>query len=748
MSVRKIHKDRITQIALLDLLRKKMVPSVSTINLTVKDLLRIKAFDANGNRADKDLNLTYPLTPQLYKDFTSFEHSSAENFNKLTARLYSDLDTLYDSMLHIEKQNLGQIEADLIRMGGIERKVRDLISNANRLLLLTEETEGLLSVVGDDFVTTGKTDQSRTNAIIDIKGGVIHSNVINPDAVINRVLDLGRMTPDDFIVSFRSEDGALLTRSGGNDLENMTRDRETPWFISLSQPAASDSPVIVEVTLDMLKVGRPFITTTKISLEPFLQINSLVLLIQHSQDGASWQELPVEEPIRTITGPTAYVFKETSFRFLKVFLLKKIHDRESDDGTKYYDIGIRSIQLWEMGSEFMEESEFYSTQHFPLDGEGAKQKFTSAALSTVCHQIPEDTSIEYSISFLIPQAGDVPYRESKFQRISPLNDRDPVYPLVAEIGGLGDLATRAHPQTSTLTFRGSSDSKNILLFNDAEELLLLQGDYSRLKIWRNVGNRDRFRTIRHPGGGIVEEGWLFDGNYYSCYLEIQASDGQVIDFGPNLEIDGEEVSGTVRLTTGIHHIKIASENWLSFGGISNITDFDEVSRTFTATRKEVWGGAGLEDAISPGAIGNFTVHDALYPYNQKALVEGLTYDVGYEGVKNYRQNGRYAAYLMTRIPEFEFERNIDNLDYSKFAIIDTKDDQDVESSGAIVVKIDKSLAQRSLDPASWTPREFFDVVRQTSSVTFAEGLVFKALFKTSNIKHCPSLDGYEIKVVE
>ena len=331
---------------------------------------------------------------------------------------------------------------------------------------------------------------------------------------------------------------------------------------------------------------------------------------------------------------------------------------------------------------------------------------------------------------------------------------------MAEIGGLSDLGTRARAVSgssselqSALTFRGSGDSTNMVLIKEDNSPVLLSSASSGLKIWRNLGDKDRFRTIRQPDGHLIEEGWLFDGNYYSCFFEVSDTEGQTVDFGPELEIDGVKRSGTVRLTRGIHHVKIASENWLSLKGLSRFTDFNENTRTFSALKKEQWGALGIDDeadVVEYGVHGDerHTFHDALYPYNQKLLIEGLSYDDSYQTVKVYRAKHRFAARLLVRQSEFNFEKNIDDLDYGKFAILTVKDDQGTDSPGAIVVKVDKSLSERSGDSAAWKPREVFEIVRQTSSTTLAEGLIFKAVFRTSNKRRCPSLDGYEIKVVE
>jgi hypothetical protein len=697
--------------------------------------------DSSGNIDSRDLNLSLPLMAQIFEPIDAFSASSASAFNKLTARVYSDLDTLYDSALHLEQTDIQALEADLAKLQSIERRVRTLTSEVNRLLLLTGETEGLLSIVGDDFSSMEKVDQGRTTAQVDIEGGVVYSSNVESSATGYDFSSLGR---EDITVQLQGRRGILSNTIQQTDRRNIGTASNQPWTFSVGA-TDGEEPTGVEVIIDCLKLGRPRITATKIDFDPFIIANSTIILAQYSDELGVWTDLPVEEPLRTIAGPTSYIFKETSFRYLRFLLIKHVYDR-SINGNYFYDFGIRRIKIDNFKTNFLEESVLVSKQLFPKGPDGNNIKFTSATLSNICREIPEDTAIDFSIAFLLPSGNG--YTESAFQPVSALNDVAPTYPLVAQIAGLSDDSTACTAKAdNTVSFTSSVDEENLLLYGTDGEPVSLGADISKLRVWRNIGNRNRLRSIRQPDGFIVEEGWHFDGSHYSTYIEISQTDGTLIDFGPELEIDGERVSGMVRLTEGVHHMRVADENWLSLGGISDITLFDETTSIFTADKREVWSGDGLGDEANAETAASFQVHDPLYPYNQKILVEGLTFKSSYEGDKAYGRKGRYAAYLMDRVSPFDLDTNTRQTDYKKFAIIPARKGV-ADITNAVVLKIDPSLKERSDDADTWVPRENFEVTRQITSQTFAEGIVFRALLRTDNEKRCPSVDGYEIKVAE
>lgn len=718
MNISDVHLDLIAREILLRILEEGEIPSAETL-VYLTDL-RTEGLDlAQSEFAQEEPGVEYE------------EEASAGKFNKLSRLLVGDLAVLYRGFGDLEVGLSDVSHRTLLELQRLSRQTKDLISRANRLLLTTEKTGGLLNVVGDDFVDLEKVDEANTTAFVDLEGHTVHNQYFNSDELSTiDAFELSRLEESD--VRITPLDPRIRRTPGTRDsvVNDILSESETPWIYTVTVP--DQNSVGIEVRIDFTNAVNPLrglVSTNKIVLDPYVVNNSLLVHIQHSMDGLIWEDIPVQDATRRVSGPTAYFVDNLEFLHLRIILTKDTHTRLDQEGGYVHDFGIRRLHISEVGSVYQQESELVSKQHIILDEEGNRKKFTKASLSVACEHIEPDTNIEYYIAFL-----DNVLSQGDYQRLVPLSREDANGPLVAEVDGILRTAATKTIDTTDPSFPGDTVDENYLLTGSVST--------RSIEVWRNVGSNDRYYSVRQSDNRLVEGGWQYENGFYSTFVYVDTDGGLELDFGPtSIEVDGVRLTGLVRLSQGIHFIRTAEENWQSLEGLHSVVEFDELTSEFRGSQRK-YGVDGFTIALTGVAeeVLDYRVIDRLYPYNHKLLIEGLDYSPNFaQDVVRQRYKGadRYAGLLMKRIDGADVENTIDALDYEKYAIVRAADN---------LVVSDRLLIKWKKRENTDVPREQFEVLTKTAS--FAEGLVFKAVFKTTNPRRSPSLDGYEIKVAE
>ena len=709
-----LYLKKIAQHVLMEMLKDGVIPS----SVVLTELVR----DKTSNK-----NLAQPFVSQDKPTIEFGERASASKFNDIFDRIWDDLDVLYDTALETEQElalGSARTEAELKR---IEKEVAVLIERANRLLLIADQTEGLLQVVGDNFHDTSNTNVNATTAFVDIASNIVHGNYLITDSIsLNTELDLTKVENGDITVT--PLDTALRRNPGTHNSEpiDMLSDGDHPWLYRLDslEPLASAG---IEVIINFSKAviaPEDSIAISKISFDPYITNNSFLFTIQYSMDGISWNDIPVSDPIRRLSGPTTYLFESLSLRFLKLIMAKDIYDEDVQTNTYVYKFGIRHLGLYGIKDVFIEESDYISKPLMPVNPDGSPIQFTQVALSKACEHIEPSTDIEYAIAFLIPNGEG--YDETDFFSILPLNRENLVGPQTLSVAGSAEVTSAIKISTEDENFPFKLDISNRLL--EGVEM----GD-EKTQVWRNLGYKDRLFSIVQPDGRGLEAGWHQDGPYYITYGLVDSLAGMTIDFGPStIEVDGVNVSGRVVLYPGIHRFRVQEQNWYSLRGMRKVTSVEPSIKRIKGT-SAICGAEGLNaepDEVTEEI--NYTVIDPLYPYNHKLLIEGLDYAVSYQGAKPYKGISRFAAHLPRFIPESDMGLFSAATDYDIFSLTRIENN----TAGRIMVK----WAQYDDEE----PRERFLLIDKTGD--FAEGLVLKAKFKTTNPRRTASLDGYEIRV--
>lgn len=695
---------KIAQQILLEMLTDGTVPSPPVLSEATK-------------RATEGVDLSHAISLQRQEPIGFNEASSASKMNRILRRLWDDLDVLYDTSLSNEKvitEASVRTEAELRRM---EREISVLIERANRLLLLTDKTEGLLGTLGDNFETADKIDLSATTAFVDIPNQTVHGGyhsssqeVLGGDIPLDRVLN-GNITVTPLDPALRRRPGNLNSQP-----VDMLVDNERPWIYVLDSVEPLPSAAI-DVTINLTRAleGAPI---NKITFDPYLRNNSILITMQYSMDGVSWKDLPVSDPMRRLAGPTTYIFEDIEPSYLKIIIVKDMYDERV--GSFVYKFGVRHLGLHQTKSVFQEASVFRSAALMPVDENDQPIKFTQISLSKVCEHLEPGTNIDYSIAFLVPTE-DGP-ETTDFYQISPLTREARSSTQTLSVAGSTREDVSLTVEADPASFPFDRDNTNKLL----QEIELTE----KFEVWRNIGFNERLYAVADGTGAAVEAGWRREGPHYLTYGLVDQLGGQTIDFGPKtIEIDGVVCMGKVLLSPGIHLFKVAEENWHSLRGIREVHDIDMSVKRLTG-RQASCGVEGLGDLDEPTITNDYTVIDPLYPFNHKLLIEGIVYSRAYQGERKYTGVSRFASHLLREIPESELGANSSEDNYGVFAKTRTAD----ESVVRLMVKVKDGQVPT---------REQFIITKYSGN--YAEGVILNATFTTTNIKRSASLDGYQIR---
>lgn len=706
-----LYLKKIAQQALLEMLKDGVIPSSVALSQLISEIIEGK-------------DLSRPLISQDKPTVEFGEQASASKFNDIFSRIWDDLDVLYDTALVTEQElalSSARTEAELSR---IDKDVRSLIDRADRLLLVADQTEGLLQVVGDNFQDSTNINLEETTAFIDTTSHTVHGNYFITESIdLDSEMDLSKITDAD--ISITPLDTSLRRNPGTHDSRptDMLKDSGHPWLYKLDsiEPLASAG---IEIVIDFRRAIIPpadVVTISKIAFDPFLRNNSLLITVQYSIDGISWRDIPVVDPVRKLANSTTYLFESVSLNFLKLILVKDIYDESHN--SYVYKYGIRHLGLYGVRDIFVEESTLISNPLMPTNPDGTPIQFTKVSLSKACEHIEPSTNIDYSIAFLIPGED---YEQTDFFPITPLNREDVIGPQLLSVAGSAEVLATVSISEGDEEFPFRLDTTNRLL--EDQEV-----DQNSIEIWRNIGFKDRLYSVVQPDGSGLEAGWHRDGPYYITYGLVDTLAGMIIDFGPStIEIDGVDLSGRVSLSPGIHRFRVQEQNWHSLRGLSKVTAVEASIKRLQGIQAYC-GAEGLAATLDDlTEVPNYTVIDPLYPFNHKLLIEGLDYAVSYQGAKPYKGVSRYAAYLLRQIPE------------SQMGLFSQPTDYDIFSFTRITDEVNPRLMVKWSQYDSESPREKFVLITRTGD--YAEGLVLKAIFKTTNPKRTASLDGYEIRV--
>lgn len=723
MAIYDTYAELIVENILMDILHEGVSPTVSEITS------RLDAFQLEND-------ISNPLFKPASFSIAIRENASASKYNEANRLIQQDLSVLYKHLFKSSEKAIFNFERWKGEAQLIEHQLDELTERINSLLLISKDTAGYFNFFQDNFVDSSYADLALTSAYINTQKGIV--SIGTSTSGVTR-LDMQNLQDRDVEFTVLTRNGLKSTLKAQtskpiyafSDVNNFWQE-----YVYMSKML----PVSIELKINL--GGEKEFSRIDVDLHMSNQNTPVQITPMYSLDNYNWQQLPTTSFTRSIIEKTSFQFSPITARYVKFIITKNAFDQASKD-LFVYEFGVDEIAFYNEGFTTDVGSNFVSKPLAILDHEGKEEVFSRIVLE-VCEDIPTGTSIDYYVV-----ASNDPTVPEAFTSIDPLNRTTTTKPTILDFGDLSEIeitdigisydATAAsgvfvNPgnsftyvsaisgPTPTLIVNGESSNPRYVFANSNERILnyclgsgVLVAN-GTLELWRNSANKTTAAKVRG-----VPRGWGFVDPYYSCTFHIDNSLGKEVDFGSQKVIlDGAAVSGRTVLTEGPHNIKIYKDNF---------KDIDLTTVTDLATLKAA---------------------DVLYPYNQRYLIEGITYPTwSLIEEKIYTGCDVVAEYLAKEVSIFDMLNNIPRTDYSRFAL--DKDAPDAnrtfggspaspsnrEATTVFVVKVDENNSD-------FVNEEF--VLRFKSANTQYKYLRFKAVFKTTDTTITPFLDSYRIKI--
>ncbi|MCK5292661.1 MAG: discoidin domain-containing protein [Thermoplasmata archaeon] len=657
-------------------------------NMVIQEYLLAQTIPSLSN-LQADLNEYDEWFTDMSKPMSSFldlqvderDESSAELFNEMQQTFLNDLSVLYqqvtaelqDSGVFLNR-NIAEIQMLKARLKGLEDRVEEL-------LLQNKDTEGYYLFFTDTFNSLQYIDTLNTTAQIDLKAGIVAMKEGAGGNTKKLNLNFMELTDLRFQVITRSEiEGA--TGAVDKRTLNAFKDGDDVWRQNVTSLQSGN--MTVELIVD---IGED-IEISKIEYESFNDsaFGLMTVAVQYSIDNYNWFDFPSEFPTQNIYHKGVYTCNTTEMRYIRFTLTKAGYDT-IDEGRFVYLFGAKHIDFY--GISYDEDGGQLQSQPLFPAAKAGQDAYINRVSIEACEDVPPNTDILYSVSF---DAGET------WVPVSPINRADPKFPQVAS---LNKIQLEMSAEVGTTAIDGVVGAYDIALDYDAEVV-----DAISTTIWRNVGEQGVVSTVRK-----VQRGWIFDDEYYSCYVWVENFYGLTIDMGDTVaELDGASITGLVTIPYGRHFFRTRQHNWRSLG-------------TLTVITAETKGGT-ITDSIQ-GAIS-----DKLYPFNHKYLIEGIPYDTSITTWDNQVYFGVdvYAGLRPALISSFDILNNAKDDDYVRFA----------KRGSQFIVKYDPGTPD--------VANEKFKIQSFTSAAeNLPETVIIRANFTSDDGSVTPILYDYKVK---
>jgi hypothetical protein len=671
------------------------------------------------NQALEQALINFPdqTQPQIlaYQDLVKAEsHKTAnpDTYNQLFQIIHQDLLVLHQECLKQSQDQLCFLERHEREMSLLSRHIRKLQHNLGSALLVNQDTVGYLHYLADNFSDASLVDLSQTTAALNL---TTHCASLGTGAPSFLKLSTTQLTLADCQIAVQTRYGLVGTSVNLDNLLSVFQSDASTWRSQLKYQT-SDQEVVLEIRV---KLAPQAVAVNRINFTNYtVGDNKTILSVQYSTDNYNWIDLPTEPLSRYLDEAADLIFPTQDMQWLK-FRLSKSDPDYIDQGVYVYEFGAKNISFYNYvyGSAGILVSKALS----PVDNYGNQIDFNAVSLE-VCEAIPDGCGIDYSLSF---------DQGNNFLPICPLGSNQSNVSKVLTANTLVDIRSPDFvvsldaTNTYYLANQSISLSHDILLAYTLAQDMVLQ-NYS---FWRNIGLRGIKNPVRN---GIA--GWKVDGEYYISTIQVNQSDGIVINLGASqMEIDGTWCTGHTAIIAGKHTVRTHKNNWSQLYLSSNpsvvVTSFlqavDNLDGTFT-------GKDSSDSAL--------TVRDPLYPYNHKLLIEGVSYLPEQMSTTNpvYIGIDLFAECLMTRVSEFDLINNVSDNDMTKFALITT-------GSPAAQYFLVKYLPL-SQDPADRYTNETFRLYYKQQESTSIEDIIFKASLTSNSPTISPQLYYYIIKL--
>jgi len=697
MGIKTIYQEKILEEVLREFLDAGTFPTADELLDAYTEVV--------GNR-----DMTKPLLTDQDNTVGEWAESSAAAYNAFFERVRSDLEVLYIDTWERYTDGMGSFDRWRLELDSLRKKLVNLDSRIDNLLLLRQDTAGYFAFVEDNFVDFTHIDQDNTGAKVDVAN---HTVTLSEDTATQSHLDLNTLPIANavFVILTRND----LVSSQDTSSTNLTQaiaDAGTFWQHRVRTSKLSNS-----VTGELkIKLGSLANTVSRIIIDIHSSnSNSPVVLVgQYSNDNHNWFNLPTNDYTQSTDSTATFIFEPTSMQWVK-FTMTKTGPDNIEEGFYIYEFGMKSISFYDAGFSISSASTFRSLTQSAYDEDDTRIGFNKLALET-CQTVPDETAIDYWV-----QASDGT-ETTDWLRIDPYNVSSPRAATILDLGQLNEteltdyLNVRKHgvggdsaysntyfSQFKTITNRLALIGATVTVPTQLTGTTMTGLVWDSVKFYRNVGPRYGTTTLVRT----APMGWRYDSTktYLLTTIIVQNPDGITIDFGKaGATLNGQPVYDSVLIPLGVHTFKTHIDN------------------TGAVTAGQVTE-SGLEGI------------DPLYPYNHQKLIEGYEYSSTFDGAQFYVGVDLFCEHVARRVSIFDLINNAADDDYSRYALDSAY--LDSTSSLVFVIRFDP-------DESDFT-NERHNITYSVSNSMF-DRVVLKAELSSDDATKTPVFAAYRIKL--
>lgn len=714
MSMETTYAAKILEEILIEFLKAGTIPTADQLQ---------EAYEAR--LADHKGGLDSPFILDDDHSVDTNSESSAAAYNTFLARTKSDLEAVYLETWERMGDGMESFESWRMKLDSLLKRIINLEERIDNLLLLRNDTDGYFAFVEERFVDMSQVDQDNSTADIDV---VNHVVTIGVDTADLDKLDLNAFQSRYALFTILTRESIESAQAApGTEVRSVIRDVGRVWQ-HRARTSTANSTMSGELKIRLTQPNTTTVALSKMLVEVHASnTNSPVLLTaQYSVDGYNWYNLPTDNYVQSTDDTAVFLFPATEMNWMKLVMTKTGAD-SLEDGQYIYEFGAKNISFWSHpGYVAAAGDSLASIELSATDVAGELVSFNKVALAT-CQEVPENTGIKYWVSAIGALGTTEP------MRIDPYTIAGPLQPTVVDFGNM------VTTEESGLTILDRAESESVDFFTAYDDFvesdkLVLVGLDTDTGLY--VDSATAARTLDHTiafyrnvgdNGGTADEaladvrgaprGWEYDetGTYLQTTIVIENEDGLTVDLGDSPAIiDGAARSNEYTIPKGVHSFKTLVTN------TSRLTTYPSE-------------GFELEEEIEQA--------DPLYPFNHKLVVEGIVYKYGYVGDKRYLGADLYCqkgggpldiSGTIQRVSIFDLMHNVEEIDYSRFAV-----DTAADGSRVFVARFDP---------------EDDDLVNERFALSYSTGdnmfdrVVLTAQLETDDSSRTPSLTAYRIKL--
>jgi hypothetical protein len=440
------YKEKILENILLELLQDGVIPTAGQLEQRLNEFLQ------------EHPDLTKPITKDLTNTVERLEESSAYKYNETFRHMREDLSVVMQEIITRTQDAMQSFDRWKIEIEFLSKKLRDLNSRIDGLLLLERETSGFFDFVEDNLIDFSKIDQVNTDAEVDIYNhvaSIARGEVLNTTSLDK--INLNGIKNTDILFTVLSRDFLVsVTPAPRSELRNAFLDKELVFQnrLLMSSPRF---PVSIELKAKLSQLDPVEISKIVVDLHAANNSGTIIISAQYSNDNYNWFNVPTNNHTQTVDQGAYFVFDKIEARYVKFIMTKNGPD--DVEGNRYvYEFGVKQISLFEHTFDTETGSTFISNELEVLDKDNQVRLFNRVALEA-CETIPEDTNIEYYVSAYNDDLAEF----TEWIRIDPINRVEPMFTTVADFGGLGtyDNEDGTTNELDTATSEFNSENLNI-----------------------------------------------------------------------------------------------------------------------------------------------------------------------------------------------------------------------------------------------------------------------------------------------